>query len=248
MTKNKPRVLITRPQEQGRELVNKLAEIGIWSVSQPMFDYSQNSSQGEIETLLQEHANPILIFVSCAAVEFANQAWPLKEWHYKHIIAVGTATQKSLEALDLACVCPKQHNSEGVLALQELADVDGQDIVIVRGNGGRELMAEELDARGAKVSYVESYRRNWHSIDTNLPQQWKKAQINCIVITSIALLKHTLKLLGRLDTYWQDACLWVVASERIAKHAEQAGLQRVINAQGANDQAIMSAISQHGTR
>ena len=248
MIRIKPRVLITRPQEQGRELVKQLAEIGISSISQPMFDYSQNSSESEIKTLVQEHANPILIFVSCAAVEFANLAWPLKNWPHKHIIAVGSATQKALAALGLASVCPRQHNSEGVLALAELTDVKEQNIVIIRGNGGRELMAEQLDARGAKVSYLESYRRNWHAIDTKLPQAWKKAQINCIVITSIALLEHTLKLLGKLDTYWQDSCLWIVASERIAKCAKQAGLQRVINADGANDLAIKSAISQHGTR
>ena len=248
MTKNKLKVLITRPKAQGRELVKKLAEIDIASISQPMFDYRLNTSAAEIKAILEGRTDPILIFVSCAAVDYVHQAWPLENWPHKHIIAVGTATQKSLLSHGLSSVCPEQHNSEGLLALDELTEVKGQNIIIIRGNGGRELIAEELGARGGKITYIESYQRNWHQIDTKLPQKWKKNQINCIVITSMALLEHTLKLLGKLDSYWQDTCLWIVASERIAKQATQAGLNNVINAHGASDGAIMTAISQNGTK
>ncbi|WP_281559160.1 uroporphyrinogen-III synthase [Thalassomonas sp. RHCl1] len=243
MTTTKLRVLITRPQEKGRVLAQKLTQLGISARHQPLFSYQALADQYEIKQSLALSADPILIFVSVAAVNYAHLSYPLQHWQHAGVIAVGAATEKALQQYGLdQVICPQEHNSEGMLALPELADVSGRQIIIVRGNGGRELMAQTLRQRGAKVNYLESYQRIWLSLPRDIPQQWQAEQVNCIVITSNALLERIIELLAPLDEFWQKTCLYVVASERIAAKAKALGLQRVINACGADDQAITGTL------
>ena len=248
MSRNSLKALITRPETQGRVLVNKLAEQGIEACSVPMFDYQLNISTDHLHSLFNNQLPTTVIFVSTAAVEFAHQALPLDQWPIQTAIAVGTATQKLLQEMGIEASCPEVHNTEGMLALDALKQVSEQNIFIVRGNGGRELLAQSLTERGANVTYIESYQRVWRLFSSEIVKQWQQQQINCIVVTSIAILEYTLQLLGNRESYWREQCLWVVASERIAQQARQAGLTQVINADGASDQAIMTVLSQHGNQ
>jgi uroporphyrinogen-III synthase len=50
-------------------------------------------------------------------------------------------------------------DSEALLELPALQRMQGLRVLIVRGEGGRELLARELAARGARVEIAECYRR-----------------------------------------------------------------------------------------
>jgi len=56
-------------------------------------------------------------------------------------------------------------NSEALLAMPELAQVNGQRFLIIRGQGGREELANVLRSRGASVDYLDVYKRVMPSID-----------------------------------------------------------------------------------
>ncbi len=74
--------------------------------------------------------------------------------------AVGRATADALRAEGIESRVPEAGEStEGLLALPELREVSGSRIVIVRGEGGREKLAEELEARAAQVECLDVYRR-----------------------------------------------------------------------------------------
>ncbi|WP_440875112.1 uroporphyrinogen-III synthase [Thalassotalea sp. PLHSN55] len=246
MATNKLNVLITRPEKSGRGLVLKCQALEIAAWHQPLFSYQENISSSSLITRVEHTQNPIVIFVSVAAVEFAEQLFTIKQWQASSVIAVGSATQKALKALSIDAICPTLHTSEGLLALPVLDNVNNQDVIIVRGDGGRELIAERLTERGANVQYLEVYQRIWLTFAPDLGQTWQQKKINTIVITSNALLESIVNLIELRDNYWQNTCLWIVASERIAEKARALGLKHVINAHGANDEAIMAVIRQHG--
>ena len=243
MISNPLSVLITRPEQQGLKLAKQLQTMGMNTQVQPMFDYQPFSNKAHIQALLTSHSPQIVIFVSVAAVKFANAIWSLNTWQVNTIIAVGQATQLALQQLNIDSIINEQcQDSDGVLSLKTLNQVADKNILIVRGNGGREHLAQTLAKRGAKVQYFESYQRIWRTFTEDITKQWQIAKINCIVITSNALLESIVQLIQNKDKYWRHTCLWIVASERIADNAKRLGLGNIFNANGASDEAIISAL------
>jgi len=248
MPSSNTHVLITRPEKTGRVLAQQLKNIGINAWCYPLFDYQPLADENATQILIGKHPQGIVIFVSVAAVEFAHRAFNLLNWQQKTIIAVGNATKAALSRSGVNAISPELHTSEGLLTLNALNEknIKQQDVIIVRGDGGREHLAEQLNMRGANVHYLESYQKVWRPLAQNPVSEWKNKQINCIVVTSNALLDSILRLINNSDDDWKNTCLWIVASERIAERAKQLGLLNIVNANGANDQAIISAINNHG--
>ncbi len=243
MNKHKLKLLITRPERAGRELQNCLQQLGYQSYCQPLFDYQNSATVEQLLTLQQQTTRPIVIFISVAAVEFANKLLPIASWSTQEIIAVGSATSRALQALGINALVPEKHDSEGLLALAPLQKVKNKDVIIIRGDGGRELIAEKLHSRGASVHYFESYRRVWRNYTDELIKTWRQQQINCILITSNALLEFIVNLLDDSDSYWKKHCLWLVASDRIAITAKTTGIRHIVNTHGASNKAIINTLS-----
>ncbi len=241
------RVLITRPEKQGRELAKTLSKSGFSVHRTPFFDYQSKATTAQCRQLLS--LNPdLFIFVSAAAVEFADQLLPLKQWPKATWIAIGLATREKLNAYGIETViCPSIQTSEGVMSLADVQHPKNKHIVIVRGNSGREYLAEQLSTLGATVQYLESYQRHWFELTTDTVNQWQIDQINCITITSNDLLESVVQLINNQEqieqkNFWQNTCLWLVASERIASNAKALGLKRVVCSYGASDEAILNAL------
>lgn len=243
-------VLITRPEPKAQVLVSYLQKQGIKVCSQPLFDYLNFTNAQAVSHAIK--TSNIIIFVSAAAVKFAQQNSPITQHTNQFFFAVGKATQQALSALGInQVITPTLENSEGLLALKELRDVQAKQITIFRGDGGREHLAQTLSERGATVEYVESYQRVWRTLPKSIAKQWQAQQINCIVVTSNAILTKIVEIINLLacndktaQTYWREKCVWLVASQRIAENATSIGLQHVINMNGASDSIIGQQIKQ----
>lgn len=243
-------VLVARPEKKSQALTLLLKKQGIACVGQPLFDYQPLADYKQSKTLLT--TADIIIFVSVAAVEFAHANVAATHWQYQHIIAVGKATKAALQALGLENIhCPSQENSEGILALGLLHEnLSNKPITIVRGNGGREHLAIELAKRDATIHYLESYQRVWRTFPKDISKQWYQQKINCIVVTSNALLEVLVQLTqvsnkaveDEITKHWQNHCIWLVVSKRIADQAKRFGLANIMQTDGANDQVISTSL------
>jgi len=247
---NKLNILITRPEKKAQQLALSLQQQGMLCVNQPLFDYQPLDNSQKCEALLTQV--DLVIFVSVAAVEFAHANYPANNWQYRHILAVGKATQNALKQLGiLDVISPEQENSEGLLKLSLLeTSLCDQKITIVRGNGGREHLAETLANRGAEVNYLESYQRVWRIFPKDISKQWYEQQINCIVVTSNAILEKLVQLMritapsdiNDITSYWLKQCVWLVVSKRIANTAVSLGITQVVTCAGASDKQIIAAL------
>lgn len=238
-------VAVTRPREQAETLCRMIEDAGGRAIRLPLL---------AIEALEPECAGAArlrrlddvdwLVFISANAVRFGLEHLPpnvLEGTKHPHIAAIGEATRGALELRGLAVdLAPKaQFNSEALLAQPEWSDMRGQRVLIVRGEGGRELLAETLRARGAEVEYAEVYRRIWPPLDVayflSLAQS---AALGALVVTSGEALEHLAGQLGTAALERIARIPVIVVSERLAQAARDLGFQNPVVASAASDRAI----------
>ncbi len=240
IAKNQLSVLVARPAEKGLALVHQLTAHNIPAAHCALFSYQLVDDIKPCQQQLLKHKNDILIFVSPHAVKFAAKLLSQTQWCYQDVIAIGKATKQALTALGIQAISPEIETSEGLLSLDLLQakNVANKQIVIVRGDKGRELIFDTLIDRKANISYAKSYQRQWHNTHQDkYGESWLKQSINCIVVTSVAILEAMLSFVKS-----NNAIHWIVASERIAQRAIALGITHVINVNSANNQNLLNTI------
>lgn len=191
-----------------------------------------------------------LIFISANAVRgvLGVDGWMGPVAGATRLAAVGEATATALAeaGLTVDLVPYPQFNSEALLADPRMVQVAGQRVLIVRGEGGREHLAETLRERGADVAYAEVYRRVPVSIEafSSSLNLWQEANFDAVVVTSGEALAHLTGLLRETGLDSHPRPVLVVPSERIANQAAEQGWPGILIAEQASDEGIVQAIKQ----
>ncbi|MCC4834695.1 uroporphyrinogen-III synthase [Shewanella sp. 10N.7] len=236
------KVLLTRPEGRNQAMAEQLKNKGVDFIVTPLLAVAATLSPIEAHQLSQADS---IIFISTNAVHFAAQS--LKgQFPNCRYYAVGQATADALTQYNIqAEVAPENsQDSEGLLSLSSLAEIQHQRIIIVRGVGGRETIAEKLTLRQAKVNYWEVYQRVMPKLDAqSVCSHWQAAQIDTIVVTSGEVLVNLINLVPKELFAWLQSCHIIVPSHRVEQRAKTAGLCHVTNANGANTQAVLQALS-----
>lgn len=157
-----------------------------------------------------------------------------------HFFAVGASTAGILQNAGFEVVVPKEPRTEGLLGLPQLNQVVGQNIVILKGFGGRELLYDTLVARGAEVAEWEVYKR----VKLDLPvytQDWQRDQIRCIIATSGEVIQAAF---DYFDEKWLKTLNWIVVSQRTAEVASKLGVIQINISRDASDQALIQCAQQ----
>jgi uroporphyrinogen-III synthase len=235
-------ILVTRAAHQADGLSRRIEAGGGRAIRFPALEIAACEQPERIRTLLRQRWD-VIIFVSPNAVTHAMKL--LSDDRLQATLgAVGQATAAALRqygySIDL--VPRDRYDSEGLLMLAPLREMAGQRVLIVRGKGGRALLGERLEARGADVGYAEVYQRMKPKVDPEpLLAHWRE-QIDLVTATSVEVLDNLIAMLGAKG--WpllRDTPLLVI-SERMRGEAKLKGFETILLAHGADDDAIMSAI------
>ena len=122
-----------------------------------------------------------------------------------------------------------------------LPRVAGRRVLILRGNGGRELLADSLRERGATVDPVTCYQRSAPATAGPLPELWRRGQLDALTISSSEGLRNLCALLDEPARQSLQTTPVFVPHRRIAELARSLGLQQVIPT-GPADAGIMAAL------
>ncbi|MES2013412.1 MAG: uroporphyrinogen-III synthase [Pseudomonadota bacterium] len=243
-------IAVTRPVDQARRLNAAIEQQGGKAISFPLIAIAPLSDYSEFEQTLDslEHAD-WAIFISTNAVD---NAMPRVITRYNTLpenlkfAAIGhqTAKELSLYGVHNVLIPHTRFDSETLLALGEMQSVANANILIFRGVGGREVLADTLKARGAHVSFAESYRRvNPQSNCTTIESLWRNGQCHAIVVTSSEAMRHLLQMTNNGTDDWIRNIKICVNHARIAEEAEAAGLCAFV-AEAPGDDAMLACLQQ----
>ena len=165
-------------------------------------------------------------------------------------LAIGGASARAVRELGVPVAhdTPGALRSEELLATPELAAgcVRGRRVVILRGEGGRELLGAELGRRGAEVVIAELYRRAPPpDVDPQRLAGWlRDGAIDIVTASSNESLTNLFDL---LDARGRESLLstpLLVVSPRGAQLARTLGWRPApVLAAGADDAAIVAALA-----
>lgn len=243
---NGVKVLVTRPDKQSERLNNLIAAAGGEAMLFPVIAIQPLAVDKSTLESICSNAD-LIIFISSNAVECFCQAMSGELLQSGlRLAAVGEGTAKAMKQNGLAVDLKPalSTGSEGLLALAELQQLNDQQIVIVRGRGGRELLADTLSARGAKISYIETYER---ILPVYSKEECQRAeQADYLVCTSVAGVDNLCKIMAMYRQHLMNKPL-VVLSERIRQHALSLGFKQVLVTCEASDDAIVQRLIEVGS-
>jgi uroporphyrinogen-III synthase len=240
-------IVVTRPRAQAAALAGAIAEAGGMPLIFPLLEISPAPDPQPLQQAVLNLAQYALaVFISPNAVDYALPAilcrgpWPATLLP----AAVGQGTVRALAAKGVnGCVAPTERfDSEALLALPEMLAVNGKKIIIFRGDGGRELLADTLRERGAEVDYATCYRRSGPA-DGVLPllAAWRAGRLDALTVSSSEGLHYLLDLLDAEGRQFLRKTPIFVPHARIAETAQELGLNNTILTEAA-DAGILAGL------
>ena len=247
-------IAITRPVDQAKKLSALITASGGTPVLYPLIEITALSDYNQFEAVIQKIKQyDWAIFISSNAVQngmprLVNVGIP----EHLQFAAIGPVTASELQSFGVNQVLtPSSHiqdgdeskvrfDSESLLALPEMHSMHSKKVMIFRGIGGRDVLAETLKSRGATVTFAECYQRiNPQTNCDLLANLYSENKLQGIVITSSEALRHLLDLAGNAE--WLKNITLFVNHARIAELPLQMGLKvRIADAPG--DEAMLKTI------
>ena len=149
-------LVVMRPREQAESLCARIEAAGGHALRFPVIAVGPALDPAPLQAIVGRLDEfDLAFFVSPNAVDHAMRAiLPQRAWPARlRVATVGKGSQRVMHGWGFAEVIAPQDgfDSEAVIALPEFAAeaVRGRKVLIFRGDGGRELLADTLRERGA---------------------------------------------------------------------------------------------------
>jgi uroporphyrinogen-III synthase len=245
--------LITRPKPQALNLATALHKIDFKTIIFPTLALIPPPNPEQVQQLISNiHDFDWLIFVSPNAVQFfltalGHTSITLADLITFKIAAIGRGTTQELEKIGFqAILFPETANSQHLLELAALQQVENRKILIFAGINGNDLLAKTLSERGAQVTMAYTHQNltpNYIKNDLN----WQPHDIDITLSTSLASLRN-------LRTILQDCGylallkkpLLVISPSMVVTARELGFTGKIIETAGAANDTILNALQDWG--
>ena len=241
-------IAITRPVEQAKKLNALIEQAGGTPILFPLIEITPLNDYRQFDAVISCIADfDWAIFISSNAVQngmpkLVKHGITNNNLGNPKFAAIGPLTAAELQSFGVKDVLIPQgrFDSESLLAMPEMINVAGKKIMIIRGIGGRDVLAEILRERGATVTFAECYQRiNPQTNCDLLAKLYAENKLHGIVVTSSEAMRHLLDLADNAD--WLKHITLFVNHARIAELPRQLGL-KVVAASAPGDDAMLALL------
>jgi len=239
-------VVVTRPAAQAGRFAAMVAADGAMPLMLPTIEIEPIELDAAARAALAPDTFDWTIYTSANAVESSLRQLPRPA--RSKIAAVGRGTARALDAHGLAvqAIPTTTADSEGLLALDCFANLQGQRVLILKGRGGRPLLREELARRGAEVVPADVYLRRPAAVGPGTLAALRSAcdaGTAIVTATSAEVLEGLLRLApDDANPRLRDVPLLVPGPRVAAAAREQGWRGRIVAATSAEDAAMAEAL------
>ena len=252
------RILVTRPEDQAADLVERLLGLGADAIEAPTIRIVPPEDYGPLDEACNLVATfDWVVFTSVNGVDYFMRrlnrgSRDVRELKGVRLCAVGPATTERIASFGLQVdLVPKEHRAEGVVeAMRQVEDLADRRILLPQANLARQILPDELREAGAKVWDVIAYRTVLAGDDKNSnPNVYKmllEQEIDVVTFTSASAVKNLVKILGvepAVDLL--STTVVAVIGPVTAKAAHELGIATAIMPSTSTTSAMVEAIATH---
>ncbi|HCH33485.1 MAG TPA: uroporphyrinogen-III synthase [Oceanospirillaceae bacterium] len=247
------RVLVTRPTAQAAAMIELMTDSGFEVVHQPCLAITPvdpssvdglQSKRLAMELYTFDHVIVISTNAAHHWLDLAQDYWPqwpvgVQWW------AMGHSTQVQLQAYAVDAQRPKLGDTSEDLLVDLMPQIQPHHkVLIVRGVGGRETLAQTLRYKGVTVEYAQCYGRQTPVINAQTLLHLERFSPQTVVLQSGDTLANFDHLLGGQNWCDPQQTLLLVPSQRVAQQAHELGYQQLLVSEGASNQAMCDTLLQ----
>ena len=247
MALNDKWVVITRPAHQAENLRLKLEGAGANPILFPLLEIIEPDNLAKTKEQLKNLQDyDLLIFVS------ANSVDQIFKWITPTTLGkakIATTGKKTAETLKRYGVkvdfCPaKIFNSEALLAEPKFKYFcTNKKISIIRGEGGRDYLQQQLQASGATVDYINTYQRICPQKDLVVLEQYaNKGKLDTVLLTSGASVENFFRLTNKAR--WVNTLTLMIGSPRMQKKIPNSFQGKLVIAEDPSDETLYKKLTE----
>lgn len=248
-------VVITRPIAQAEAFSPRVAALGRHAILFPLLEITPLPDLSALRAALAELRRYAMVaFVSPNAIDATFgivRSWPKEV----ALAVVGAGSRAALARHGLTSanadifspLDPVRTDSQTLLDVLDLKALQGKRMLIVRGETGRELLADALRDAGIDVIQVAAYRRNIPVLDRSRHDQLAELvnSENDWIITSSEALRNLIQMTGQV--LGDDGVAKILQQKIIIPHARieetaRALGFRCITLTGSGDEQLLAAL------
>jgi uroporphyrinogen-III synthase len=248
-------VVITRPIEQAQPFAQRVAAMGRSAIIFPLLEVQPLADPAPLRAALADLTGYAMVaFVSPNAIDATFsivRSWPkdvaLAVMGEGSRVALARHGLTSANARIVSPRDPVRTDSETLLDALDLQALQGKRILIVRGETGRELLADALRAAGIDVVQVAAYRRNAPVLDEARRRQLTELlnSEHDWIITSSEALRNLVQMVAQVSGNDGVAKMLqqkiIIPHRRIEETAKGLGF-RQLTLTGSGDEQLLAAL------
>jgi len=197
------RVVITRPETQAQDFVDRLRQAGAVPVIFPTIQIEPLADNTQLDAALKQLAiYDWIIFTSangvrvvCDRMQTLEQS--LSVFSTRQIAVIGPATAATLFSYDIqAALLPEEYIAESIFeSLSQQGSIAKKRFLLLRADIARATLREQLVAAGAVVNEIPVYRTVRGTPDPESYAQLRSG-VDLITFTSSSTVRFFFELLG----------------------------------------------------